>query len=95
MISCARYCESNKTLLRYFDLREIITFIEYINSNNLIEDDYKIDTYFTGNISDITMNRLKEYYLDLLLLVEESDWNMIYTHLNSVKRKKFDFVEKI
>ena len=90
MISCARYCESNKTLLRYFDLREIITFIEYINSNNLIEDDYKIDTYFTGNISDITMNRLKEYYLDLLLLVEESDWNMIYTHLNSVKRKKFD-----
>ena len=90
MISCARYCESNKTLLRYFDLREIITFIEYINSNNLIEDDYKIDTYFTGNISDITMNRLKEYYLDLLLQVEESDWNMIYTHLNSVKRKKFD-----
>ena len=90
MISCARYCESNKTLLRYFDLREIITFIEYINSNNLIEDDYKIDTYFTGNISDITMNRLKEYYLDLLLQVEESDWNTIYTHLNSVKRKKFD-----
>ena len=90
MISCARYCESNKTLLRYFDLREIITFIEYINSNNLIEDDYKIDTYFTGNISDITMNRLKEYYLNLLLQVEESDWNTIYTHLNSVKRKKFD-----
>ena len=90
MISCARYCESNKTLLRYFDLREIITFIEYINSHNLIEDDYKIDTYFTGNISDITMNRLKEYYLDLLLQVEESDWNTIYTHLNSVKRKKFD-----
>ena len=90
MISCARYCESNKTLLRYFDLREIITFIEYINSNNLIEDDYKIDTYFTGNISDITMNRLKEYYLNLLLQVEESDWNTIYTHLNSVKSKKFD-----
>ena len=90
MISCARYCESNKTLLRYFDLREIIKFIEYINSHGLIDDDYKIDTYFTGNISDITMNRLKVYYLDLLLLVEESDWNMIYTHLNSVKRKKFD-----
>ena len=27
---CAEYCEQNKTLLRYFDLREIIRFIEYI-----------------------------------------------------------------
>jgi hypothetical protein len=32
LIECVDYCNDNKTLLRYFDLREIIRFIEYINT---------------------------------------------------------------
>lgn len=90
MIRCARYCESNKTLLRYFDLREIIKFIEYVNSQNLIDDDYTVDNYFTGNITNITMNKLKEYYLDLLFQIDEDEWSKIYKYSQSVRTMKFE-----
>ena len=90
MIKCARYCESNKTLLRYFDLREIIRFIEYVNSQSLINVDNMIDAYFTGNISNITMNKLKEYYLDLLFQINEDDWGTLFAHLRSVRTVKFE-----
>lgn len=89
MIKCARYCESNKTLLRYFDLREIIKFIEYVNSQKLIDTEYTIDTYFTGNVTNITMNKLKEYYLDLLFQINEDDWSLLYKHLQSIRTMKF------
>ena len=90
MIKCARYCESNKTLLRYFDLREIIKFIEYVNSQDLVDAKYTIDTYFTGNVTNITMNKLKEYYLDLLFQIDEDDWNKLYKYLKSVRTMKFE-----
>lgn len=90
MVNCARYCESNKTLLRYFDLREIIRFIEYVNSQNMVETKYSIDVYFTGNISNITMNKLKEYYLDLLLQINEDDWSKIYKYLYNTRTTKFE-----
>jgi len=90
MIQCARYCESNKTLLRYFDLREIIKFIEYVNSQDLVDAEYTIDTYFTGNVTNITMNKLKEYYLDLLFQIDEDDWNKLYKYLKSVRTMKFE-----
>jgi len=88
MIRCARYCESNKTLLRYFDLREIIKFIEFVNEQDLIDDD--IDTYFTGNITNITMNKLKEYYLDLLFQIDEENWSVLYKYLQSTRTMKFN-----
>ena len=91
MIKCARYCELNKTLLRYFDLREIIHFIEYVNSqSDIIENSYKIDSYFTGNISNITMNRLKEYYLDLLLQIDEDKWTSLQKYLQTTRKMKFE-----
>ena len=90
MIKCARYCESNKTLLRYFDLREIIKFIEYVNFQELVDTEYMIDNYFTGNISNITMNKLKEYYLDLLFQINEHQWSNLYKYLQSVRTMKFE-----
>jgi hypothetical protein len=91
MLKCAEYCKENKTLLRYFDLREIIRFIEAINEQDLMDDAYSIDTYFGGKITDITMNSLKEYYLDLLLhLDDEEDWPIIYKYMNKTKKRKYE-----
>jgi hypothetical protein len=90
MIKCARYCESNKTLLRYFDLREIIRFIEYVNSQDMVDTNFSIDRYFTGNITNITMNKLKEYYLDLLLQIDEDNWSKIYKYLYNTRAMKFE-----
>lgn len=85
---CAEYCETNKTLLRYFDLREIITFIEYVNQNNLVDFAYMIDSYFS-QITDITMNSLKEYYLNLILHIDMEKWDIIYRYMELNKKPKF------
>lgn len=96
LIIHTNYCLNNKTLLRYFDLQEIIDFIiyinktEYINNNNIL-----LENYFT-QIEDITMNSLKNYYLKLLINIKEENWNTIYKFINQQKIKKFEKpIEKI
>jgi hypothetical protein len=91
---CSEYCEQNKTLLRYFDLREIIRFIEYINDNNVISEQYSIDSYFS-KITDITMNSLKEYYLETLLRLDSDKWNIIYNFMNTCRKPKIKSNNKI
>uniref|UniRef100_A0A6C0D264 Helicase/UvrB N-terminal domain-containing protein n=1 Tax=viral metagenome TaxID=1070528 RepID=A0A6C0D264_9ZZZZ len=90
IVECAEYCKANKTLLRYFDLQHIIRFIEYVNRRNFVDEELLIDTYFDANIAAITMNSLKEYYLELLLYLKAEYWPTIYTELREARRAKYD-----
>jgi len=83
---CVRQCELNKTLLRYFDLSEIVDFVFYLQ--DCISQDLQIDTYFK-NIDDITMNSLKIYYLELLKRLPEQHWTTIYSHFKKEKKSQF------
>jgi hypothetical protein len=88
---CVQYCLENKTLLRYFDLREIVRFIDYVHDTGAVEEGYSVDAYFNGNISEITMNRLKEYYLDLLLHIKDGadKWTEIYNGSKLKQKEKY------
>ena len=58
MQNVCSFCSNNKTLLRYFDLNEIVEFIKYVEDvldYDIIDDSFE-------KISDITMNNLKECY---------------------------------
>uniref|UniRef100_A0A6C0LR35 Helicase/UvrB N-terminal domain-containing protein n=1 Tax=viral metagenome TaxID=1070528 RepID=A0A6C0LR35_9ZZZZ len=88
LIECVDYCMKNKTLLRYFDLSEIIRFINYINETGNIPEKYSMDLYFTG-ISDITMDSLKNYYLLLLKQIQEDKWNNIYLYITTTQKRKY------
>ena len=89
LIECVRYCRENKTLLRYFDLDEIIRFTEYMNySTNDLPNRLKINEYFP-TITSITMDSVKEYYLDVLQKVSAKSWPMIYTYMTSTQKSKF------
>ena len=88
LLESVTYCENNKTLLRYIDLPEIIRFVEYVCCNDCIPDKYKISSYFT-NISEITMNNIKEYYLTLLKHTDSEKWNDTFTHLTNTQIAKF------
>lgn len=87
--NCVEYCSMNKTLLRYFDLREILYFITYINNNKLIDESYLINNYYSGSISDITMNSLKEYYLIILTHIDSDKWIDIYKYMISNRKYRF------
>ena len=82
------HCLENKTLLRYFDLSEIVRFIKYVNENNMIDDEYKLETHFT-ELSDITMISLKTYYLVALNRIEEEDWSRIYKEMRDGHKSMF------
>lgn len=86
--ACVKYCEDNKTLLRYFDLEEIIRYIEYVDKHDYVSTPYKIANYFTS-ISDITMNSVKLFYLATLSHVDSQSWPVIYTYMTTTQPSKF------
>jgi hypothetical protein len=89
LLQSIAHCEDNKTLLRYFDLKSIVHFITLLIKNADISGsewtfpvEYLPDSYF-ADISEITMNRIKEYYLDILrILVQQSKIEWIYAILS-------------
>jgi hypothetical protein len=89
LMKCVRHCETNRTLLRYFDLSEIIRYIKYVSKHDLLDSEYNIDTYFTS-IADITMNSLKLYYLESLKHLDREKWSDAHENLKSTQELKFD-----
>jgi hypothetical protein len=83
------HCIENKTLLRYFDLNEIVWFIECVESKNAITERYKMDIYFGEDISKITMNSLKLYYLEVLKNMNRDIWPEIYNDCLQHRDPKF------
>jgi hypothetical protein len=86
----AEFCENNKTLLRYFDLQEIVRFIMYIHDNNMVADRYNMNTWFE-DISEITMNNIKLYYLVLMKKIDVAspEWDTAKTYLSLQQQKRY------
>lgn len=76
----AQHCESYKTIMRYFDLREIVRFIGAVDtagSSALSSQRYQLVRYFSDKLTDITMISIKEYYLKLLANIRPDAWTGI------------------
>ncbi len=92
LVQSIEHCKENKTLLRYMDLKVILRFISYMTEKELItKNKYKMDRYFP-ELLDITMNRIKEYYLELLSLIKDEDWDRIYADFQGIKKKRLESV---
>ena len=89
LMKCIEYCESNKTILRYFDLSEIVRFLVYINSTDILDDRYRMTSYFE-RIDDITMTSLKIYYLTILKHIDEVNWKSVYSYMKNTMKPKFE-----
>ena len=83
-----QHIKKYKTILRHFDLREIIEFILYINKNKYVKSRYFIDRYF-DHIKDISVIELKNYYLLLLENIEEH-YESIYQHFKTNRIRRYD-----
>jgi hypothetical protein len=81
------HCENYLTLLRYFDLKEVINFIIYINKNNIVTGKFKIERYF-DTLDDINMKNIKLYYIILLKNIDPTKWSSIYEYLTSKRMPK-------
>jgi len=96
LVKCVQHCNIHKSLLRYFDLQEIIHFINKVHEfDNAIPENLHMNNYFENGISDVTMNSIKLYYLRLIGNINRDRWDDIYKDLqfNQKSRlfKKNDF----
>jgi len=77
----ATNCENYLTLLRYFDLKEVVDFISYVAiKNNFINAKMLIYLNFE-TLDDLTMKNIKLYYLKLLKNIKGGTWGAIVTYL--------------
>jgi len=85
------HCTQNKSMLRYFDLREIVAFIQKVHSvEGALDNAYYVENYFGDNISHITMNNLKLYYMEVLRNIHAEYWPKIHNELVEKQKGMFE-----
>jgi len=77
VIKIARHCKEHLTLLRYFDLKEVVDFITLVNNNNYCSSRMKINRNFL-ELNDINMTSIKIYYINLLQNIITGTWGAVY-----------------
>ena len=86
VVKIAKNCENYLTLLRYFDLKEVVEFISYVViQNNYASVRMKIDFNFES-LDDITMKNIKLYYLKVLKNISGGTWGAVLLHFK-INRK--------
>jgi len=87
VLQIVAHCENYLTLLRYFDLNEVVKFITYIHKNNFVSSAVKISRQF-GSLDEVSMTSIKIYYLKLLKNVLPGTWGAVYMTIYSSREKK-------
>lgn len=83
-----RHCENNLTLLRYFDLEEVVRFIIFVEKNNLFTTmSSKVDRNF-ASLDDVNMQNIKLHYLKLLGKIKSGTWGSVYLTLTTGRKKR-------
>ena len=77
-MTVVQHCEDNLTLLRYFDLKEAAEFSLYVEKYDYVKTAAKFYRNF-ANVTDITMESIKLYYLKTLKNVKPESWDSVYT----------------
>jgi hypothetical protein len=78
-LEVAKHCKNYLTLSRYFDLKEVVNFISYVNNNSLGTSKTNVERHFES-ILDINMKNIKQYYIFLLGNIVKDKWSNIYNY---------------
>jgi hypothetical protein len=87
ILKIADHCKHYLTLLRYFDLSEVVNFISYVNSQNYGNSKSCLERYFE-TLDDINMKNIKMYYINLLQNIVPENWSIIFSHFKRIKQPR-------
>jgi hypothetical protein len=87
VMKVVEHCEKNLTLLRYFDLNEVVEFIKFVENNNLIQQSATISKRFHC-ITDVNMMNIKLHYLFVLKKILKGSWGSIYISMKINNKRK-------
>jgi hypothetical protein len=79
LLKTAIHCENYLTILRYFDLKEVVDFITYVNKNWFASSKMHVERHFE-TLDEITMTNIKIYYVKLLQNIRPETWKQVYEH---------------
>ena len=88
ILRCVDHCENNKTLLRYFDVQEIVRFVEFVQERGWLAAEYHPAVYFK-HVGDIQMKSLKLYYLQVLRNIDPENWPEIHRYMQHTMTSRF------
>jgi hypothetical protein len=80
-------CNNNLTLLRYFDLKGVVEFIDFIEAGNYVPENTKVARKF-ASIDDVDMQKIKLHYLLLLSKISPANWSAVYHAMNIARVKR-------
>jgi len=95
MITTANHCESYLTLLRYFDLKEVVEFITYILKNNLCSSKKMVIERSFETLNDVNMTNIKIYYIKLLQNITEDKWIRTYSYFRDNRKPRIFENDKV
>ena len=81
------HCENYLTLLRYFDLKEVVEFITYILKNNMTGKKMDLRRHFE-TFDDINMTNIKIYYIKLLKNITSEQWSIVYNYFTTIRKPR-------
>lgn len=84
ILKTTNHCSNYLTLLRYFDLKEVVAFITYINKNEYGNSKTKLERHFE-TLDDINMKNIKIYYLTILQNIKDNNWENIYSYFQNIR----------
>ena len=85
LMECVEHCDRNRSLLRYFDVAEIVRFLQYVGAD--VMQSFK-------HVSDISLLSIKLYYLDVLRNMDADEWPHIHAHMRTTLSPRFS-LEKV
>jgi hypothetical protein len=86
IMDCVDHCDANRSLLRYFDVFEIIRFCTHVQSH--LREEMHINRWFKS-IESITLHSIKLYYLAILRELPSEQWNGIHQYMKKTMKSKF------
>lgn len=88
ILKIADHCTNYLTILRYFDLQEVVDFIQYVLKNDYAAGSkMRLERHF-DSLNEINMKNIKIYYVKLLANVKADAWPQIYAHFAGSRKPR-------
>lgn len=87
ILKVAKHCSEYLTLMRYFDLKEVVEFIHYVYFNKYCTARTNLDRHFE-TLDDINMKNIKVYYLTLLKNILPEKWSEIFEYFKIMRKPR-------
>ena len=86
ILKIADHCNNYLTILRYFDLQEVVDFVQYVMKNDYAASGKMQLIRHFNSLDEINMKNIKIYYVKLLANVKPNAWSQIHAHFAASRK---------